>query len=43
MLYVSQIILLYTLDLDSAVCQLYLSITGREKYLIWRMNEWISK
>ena len=31
MIYASQIILLYTLNLYSAVCQLYLSETGRKK------------
>ena len=31
MMYVSQIIMLYTLNLYSAVCQLYLSKTGRKK------------
>ena len=30
-MYVSQIIMLYTLNLYSAACQLYLSKTGREK------------
>ena len=30
MMYVSQIIMLYTLDLYSALCQLYLSKTGRK-------------
>lgn len=33
MMCVSQIILLYTLNLDSAVCQLYLTKTGRKKFL----------
>ena len=31
MMYVSHIITLYTLHLHSAVCQLYLSKTGRKK------------
>ena len=31
MMYVSQIIMLYTLNLYSAVCQLYLKKTGRKK------------
>ena len=32
MMYVSQIIMPHTLNLYSAVCQLYLSKTGRKKY-----------
>ena len=31
MMYVSQFIMLYTLNLYIAVCQLYLNKTGREK------------
>ena len=31
MMYVSQIIMLYTLNLYSAVCQLYLKKTGRKQ------------
>ena len=31
MMYVRQIIMLYTLNLQSAVCQLYLNKTGRNK------------
>ena len=31
MMYVSQVIMLYTLNLHSAVCQLYLNKTGRKK------------
>ena len=31
MMYVSQIIMLYTLNLYSAVCQLYVSKAGRRK------------
>ena len=31
MMYVSQVIMLYTLNLYSAVCQLYLNKTGGEK------------
>ena len=31
MMYVSQIIMLYTLNLYSAECQLYLNKTGRKK------------
>ena len=31
MMYVSQIIMLYTLNLYSAVWQLYLNVTGRKK------------
>ena len=30
MMYVSQVIMLYTLNLYSAVCQLYLNKTGRK-------------
>ena len=33
MMYVSQIIMLYTLNLYSAVCQLHLNKTGRKKFL----------
>ena len=36
MVYVSQIIMLYTLNLYSTICQLYLDKTGRKKI---RMNE----
>ena len=32
---VSQIIMLYTLILDSAVCQLYLYTTGRKKHVTY--------
>ena len=31
MIYVSQVIMLYTLNLHSAVCQLYLNKIGREE------------
>lgn len=31
MMYVSQIIILYTLNLHSAICQLYLNETGKPK------------
>lgn len=31
MMYVGQIIMLYTLILHSAICQLYINKTGREK------------
>ena len=34
MMYVSQIIMLYTLNLYSAVCQLYLIETGRKNTLL---------
>ena len=34
MMYVNQIIMLYTLNLYSAVCQLYLNKTGRKKFLL---------
>ena len=33
MMYVSQIIMLYTLNLYRAICQLYLNKTGRKKKL----------
>ena len=34
MIYVSRIIMLYTLNLYSAVCQLYLNKTGKYIYII---------
>ena len=38
MMYVSQIIMLYTLNLDSAVCQFYLNKTRKKKYKRIQMN-----
>ena len=39
MMYVSQIVILYTLNLHSAVCQLYLNKTGRKKKKEWQIRE----
>ena len=38
MIYLSQIIMLYTLNLYSAVCQIYLNKTGRKKTYIYIKN-----
>ena len=35
MMYLSKIIMLFTLNLYSAICQLYLNKTGREKIKIY--------
>ena len=39
MMYVSQIIVLYTLNLYGAVCRLYLSKTGKNKKDLWLWSE----
>ena len=36
MMYASQIIMLYTLNLHSAICQLYLNKTGRKKLIMYK-------
>ena len=42
MMYVSQIIMLYTLNVYSAVCQLYLNKTGRKKvHLLTTFENWV--
>ena len=45
MMYVTQIIMLYTLNLYSAVCQIYLNKTGRKikETQITRISKWVSK
>ena len=40
MMYVCQIIMLCTLNLDSALCQLYLNKTGRKKNLRHTPKDW---
>ena len=37
-MYVSQIVILFTLNLDSAVCQLYLNKTGRKRENGWKVS-----
>ena len=39
MMQVSQIIMLYTLNLHSAICQLYLNKTRRKKRRLWDKRE----
>ena len=36
MLYVSQIIILHTLNLDNAICQFYLNKTGRKNKIYYK-------